>query len=297
MKEASNRNKQKIIFTKKVNSTPDQHYETSSFLSRIWQFPVKILLSALPAFLARRIFLAGSKENSDRKILHLNVGTYIALEILYSYPERKRRKLTNKLDDFWDSFLWNAMAVRNRLKLVKRILRGLIEEYNEGVNIASIGCGSSRSVIEVINSLNAKMPINLYLIDIDQNALEFSKKLTCNSEEIYQIHYIRGTVSYLSENSMDIIEMVGLLDYFLDPTVIKLIKSAHKALKPNGYLVTGNIIPNLEKSFITKGVGWKMIYRYPYQLAELICKSEFLPENINLFLEPLGIHCIAVCKK
>lgn len=282
-----------------MNSNPNSKFEIPSLLSRIWQFPIKVILSVLPTFLARRIFLACSDEKSDTKIVHLHTGTHIALEVMYTYPDRKKKKQTTRLDDFWENFLLNAMAVRNRLVLVEKILLELIRKLNcPEVVLASVGCGSARSVIEAVTSLNGKVAVNLIFVDPSKDALAYSKKLAESHGLDNNVRYIRGMASNLpNEPMVDIIEMVGLLDYFLNPAAIKLLKTVRRALKPGGYLVTCNIIPNLEQPFVRKGINWEMTYRSPEQLTQILHESGFSPENINLIVEPLQIHCLAICRK
>lgn len=257
---------------------------------------IKLILSVLPTFLARRVFLAYSDEKSDRMIVYKNPGTYKALEVLYSYPDRRKKDLP-WLDAFWHEFLWNAMAVRARKELVKKILIELIElihnHSHSKVNLASVGCGSGRAVIEAVAALKGKIPINLFLVDLSKEALEYSEKLVKNNG-LTNVSFIRGTASNLPPNSMGIIEMVGLIDYFLDQAAIKLLTAARRALAEDGFFLTCNIVSNLERGFVTKVINWKMIYRSPEQLTRLLSESGFIP--LRLLLDPWAIHCLAIAR-
>ena len=91
--------------------------------------------------------------------------------------------------------------------------------------------------------------------------------------------------------------MVGLLDYFDQEHAVEILKKIYKVLAPNGWLITCNIRPNLERPFLTKGVGWSMIYRTPQELAEIVVKAGFPASSLRIIYEPLKIHGLAIAQK
>lgn len=261
------------------------------------------LLNVLPEKLAQFVFLAFSGKNGDTTVVFKHVGTWQALEPIYTYPERRIKGKTSLSSRFWWGILDNTKALRNRLTLVKKELSLSIQTITIGkdvVRILSIGSGSARSVIETIASFNGQWRTEVMLIDSDPTAIEFSKSLADQFHINYTTRFT-GNFLYLERDvtqfNPDVIELVGLLDYFEDRIAILFIKKVIRLLTPQGYLITGNIVPNLERPFITKGINWPMIYRTPEELKNLLITAGFSERSIRIEKEPLNVHMVAVCQK
>jgi ubiquinone/menaquinone biosynthesis C-methylase UbiE len=280
-------------------------YESRSWPMRLIHIPLMFILNLLPPKIARAIFLSFSGPNGDTRTVFKWVATHKALEVMYTYPERRKRGETTISDDFWENFLSNARAVRNRLILVKKVLSGIMKEMSlkkSNIKLLSLGSGSARAVFEIIGS-NAH-PVQIKLIDMSQRAIkdseEFIHSLSLDEEKVkveFHRDYIQNLERYCVDFEPDIIEMVGLLDYLPENQAVDLIKKIHKVLPSGGHLITCNVVPNLEALFVTKGINWPLIYRQPEELAHLLIKGGFPSENLILKYEPFKIHCLAIAKK
>jgi len=263
------------------------------------------ILTQLPPRIAQAVFLAFSGKDGDTFTVFRNVTTWKALEVMYAFPERQVRGKTNLSGKLWWNLLDNAKSIRNRLFLVKNELAKVIQKLanqKESIRILSIGSGSARSVLETIASFNGtSRRVEALLIDIDPSAIEFSKNLARQLK-------INGCTARLTGNffrlerdaaefNPDIIELVGLLDYLTDKQAIVLLGKIHRILAIKGYVITGNITPNIEAPFVTKGINWPMIYRTPEELRNLLVKAGFSTKNVRIEQEPLGIHMVAIAQK
>lgn len=259
----------------------------------------------LPTKLARVVFLSFNGENDDPVTVFKNVTTWKALETMYTYSQRREEGRVSAISVFWENLLDNARSIRNRLILVKKELNQLVREtakHKNVVHVLSIGSGSARSVLETIALFNGGSPqIKALLIDMDQSAIEFSKAL---AHELG----INGCATRLTGNffrlerdaaefNPEIVELVGLLDYLTDRQVVVLLGKVHRLLVPGGYLVTGNITPNSEMAFVTKGINWPMTYRTPEELHRLLVEAGFSAQTIKIEQEPLRVHTLAIAQK
>ena len=288
-----------------VDKDDKQNYETHSWLTKIVRIPIMMILNILPKSFANAIFLAFSGLNGDTKTVFGSVTTHKALEVMYTYPTRRKKGETSLSDDFWENFLSNAKAIRNRLILAEKELLKAMKEISwtkNNIKLLSLGSGSARAIFEVIR--NKPYFIQIKLIDMSQQAIENSKRLiqdlNLNREKIkieFHKDYIQNLENHCKSFNPDIIEMVGLLDYFSKNQAIDLMKKIYKVLSPKGRLIICNVVPNLESPFIAKGINWPLIYRKPEKIAELLIKGGFSPENLELKYEPLKIHCLAIAKK
>jgi len=76
----------------------------------------------------------------------------------------------------------------------------------------------------------------------------------------------------------------------------RLLRGVGEVMKDISYIIVANVIPNREVPFVHK-TGWpQMIYRTPEELQQLLTSAEFT-KGINLLIEPLGIHCVAIARK
>jgi len=285
-----------------VLTQDNERFERHGWITKIVRIPIVWALGILPTWIGQKLFLAFSGSNGDARVACRWPATYKPLERMYTFYERKAKGETNISDNFWELFLDNARAIRNRLKLFERQLLKTIQEtgQKEGkVNLLSLGSGSARGVFEIINSLNGQYPIRVKLIDISKRALNFSKKLAF-SYGINDIEPHRDLAENLEKYcnkdfQPDIIEMVGLLNYFPQKEALKLIRGIYEVLSLGGWFLVSNVMPNLEVPFTTKTINWSVIYRSPKELEELLLESGF--RKIQVIIEPLKVHALAVCHK
>jgi len=189
-------------------------------------------------------------------------------------------------------YIWlnqkNPKALRNRLKLFKKLLKIEIENANrDTVKILSLGSGSARGVIEVIKEYRDESRKTLFavLVDKDPYAIEYSRNLA-STEKIeesikYYLNKIDESIDITKKEDPQIIEMVGILDYLKDKKVINILNNIFDVLKSGSRLITCNINCNFEEKFIRKTVKWKMIHRKPEDFFELLQKTKFR-DNIRI---------------
>lgn len=276
-------------------------YETNSLLKKVFNFFFIPLLNNIPHKL--NVWIKRSNHSAGRVIE--TATSHSALEILYKKGRTRKRGsfINNIFRSVWFNTN-NSKAVRNRLKLVKRELHRVIVEKQKTqteVFILSIASGSARAIFEALELPDVhKEKIKVLFLDKNEKALDYSKKLSTNVEGP-NFSWVQGTAeSYLRENvkdnSVDIVEMVGLLDYFNDEKVKSLSNRIYGVLKDSGVFITANIDDNKERKFVNDTIGWKMIYRSGRELALLLLKSGFSLKDMSVYYEPLEIHSVVVAK-
>lgn len=293
-----------IIIT--IDNDDTLSYETNSILKKIINFFLVPILNLLPSGFQKLI----KKSHRQTGEVIENATTYKAIEILYNYGyQHESKKLTQKImHKIWFDFN-NSKAIRNRLKLVKRELKKSIDKLSNcqsNINLLSIASGSARAVIEVLSQL--KLPNNkifVKFLDKNNDANKHSQKLARSylgsNLNNYDLDWITDTISgfskYYRGQKVDIVEMVGILDYFNDNQVLKTFSLIFDNLSDNGVLITSNISDNKERKFITKIIGWPMIYRTAEDLIELALRAGFDDKKIKVIYEPLKIHGLLIAIK
>jgi SAM-dependent methyltransferase len=239
-----------------------------------------------------------------------NATNHKALEILYHNGYKKDIK---KMYEKISNAVWlntnNSKAVRNRLKIVNHEissrLKELVASDKEEISIVSIAAGSARAVIEALEANVTKdKKISITFIDKSDSALEYSKNLLSTKEfsklPNYSFKWISDTVNgFLDKNTekFDIVEMVGLMDYFEDDRARIIFQKINNNLKQDGVFITANINDNSEKKFVTKAIGWPMIYRSAEHIGRLVHEAGFPHTDIEVYYEPLKIHSIIIARR
>jgi SAM-dependent methyltransferase len=292
---------------KNIITEASELYEVNSTLKKVLSaFYVPLLNNAPKWFIS----VIKRSHPSVRQVVE-EATTHSALETLYNVnPDSIKRK------NFYERFylnIWfnldNAKAVRNRLKIVKReFKKALLEKSRtkDFIHILSIASGSSRAIIEVLTDPEVQELIDqdlVFVTFIDKNpkAIEYSKDLAKYVGN-YRFNWVTATAGdffrfYEFKEDFDIVEMVGLLDYFDDIKAVNIFTNIYSRLKKNGVLITANISNNRERKFITNVVGWRMIYRSAVELINCLVGAGFEGPKIYTYCEPLKIHSVAVAKK
>lgn len=289
----------------KVDSDKTLGHETNGLLKKSFNFFFIPVLSVLPAWSKHLIH----KSDSSAGEVIDHATTHVALEVLYQKGSSKPSRRT------WMSGIahrvWfntnNSKGVRNRIRIVERELRKAIEELGrqgKRISILSIASGSARAVVEsIVNArLSVEVPVSIVFLDKNPAALEYSKGLLRSHGLLdrpgYDYEWVNDTAgAFLRKTSpkrFNIVEMVGLLDYFDDNRSLALFRDIHSVLEDQGLFITANINHNPEKHFLTRVIGWKMVYRSAEELGNLLLKSGFKENNIELYYEPLKVHGIAI---
>lgn len=292
------KSKIRIVNDKELN------LESNSIIKNIADFFIIPILNLLPAR-SRNLIKKSNKAVND---IVKNVTKHDALDILYD------KGLKHNLDSIFENIahkIWfntnNSKAVRNRLSIVKYNLRKSLEsvlDYNNSINIVSIAAGSARAIIDAIDQVDTDKNINVFFVDKNPEALSYSKNIVKHKSIHEKKHlnfcWIEDTVNgFLDKNQIkfDIVEMVGLMDYFEDEKAKNIFNKIYESLNTGGYFITANINHNKEKKFVTKAIGWPMIYRSAEHIARLVNESNFTHDNMEIYYEPLKIHSIIIAKK
>ena len=237
---------------------------------------------------------------SPRKVKD-GATSWMALDEIYNYNFGRSFRLGVVIDDFWEGML-NCQAVRNRFKLVGQEVRRAIRKFegSEEIRLMSLACGSAQAVIEIVSEFKSTgTTVRVLLVDTNQVALDYAHSLAKRYGVTDRIIVKKASVAQVGRLSRDfkphIVEMLGFLDYIEQDKAIRLARKIQESLPSKGVFLTCNIAPNMEKHFLKWVVNWSMIYRNPYELAEIASVAGF--EDYRLIYEPLRIHGVLVAEK
>jgi CRP-like cAMP-binding protein/SAM-dependent methyltransferase len=200
----------------------------------------------------------------------------------------------------------SARAVRNRRGLlVSEIKKTLSSKRGKRIKIMSLACGPAREIFDVYEEMEDKTLIETTLLDIDCQALAFVDELRHKKKLTKQISLLEENLIYLSLgrkkteiDAQDLIYSIGLIDYFNDKLVIKLLNYIYKALAPGGRVILGNFHPNnIYKEYMDYVLEWNLIHRTEEDMNRLLLHSEFKCPYTNIYFEDENVNLFVECVK
>jgi len=285
-----------------IDNDPNLNYETDSMISWFLYYFCLPIITRFPN--GHKFFVSSCR---DANLISDFAKSHKALEILYDFDGKMHFK-----SGFWNglwTYIWhhlyNVKAVRNRLKLAQKKIQEIFQTISQDkkkINILTLGAGSARGIINSIKKIKINLS-NLKIVAVDKSpmAIEDSKKFAKEHKVDNLISWINDDVKnldkFIGDYNPNLIEMIGLLDYFTDEEAVEIVKKIYGILPENGYFVTCNVKDNPERNFVTNIVKWPLIYKDEKNLMDIMLNSGFKPSNIEIISEPLKIHLLIVAKK
>ena len=232
-------------------------------------------------------------------------GDYLTIEWMY----KNESGGSGRLGPLLDRAMLNApaiQAVRNRRKLLAdEILHVLREKKERTVNVTSLACGPGREVFDVLEILDEPRRLRSNLVDIDLEALAYLSNEKEKSGLKGHLNLIHGNLVYLATGKakldigdQDLVYSVGLIDYFNDKFVIKLLDYIFSLLVPGGRVILGNFhTSNPCKAFCDYILDWKLNHRTEEDMNRLFVQSFFRKPCTRILYEETGINLFAECVK
>lgn len=239
----------------------------------------------------------GSCDNVTRICTY--ASEWQSLDTLYNLPvmEERCHPLVNIL---------NIQAIRNRFMLVKYLLARELLTLGEmqEPRILEVAAGSAQAVIEVMGEFRDEQGPKVQALLLDHNPSAF-----VHAQDLAARHNVQDKIQTVVGNALrpdkrlveefrpNLIEMVGLADYFNDFWVRTMLLRFHEWLPKGGVLMIGNVVVgNPEREFIERIYLWRrMVYRGTEDLRKLILEAGF--SECTVTTEPHNIHAVAVARK
>jgi len=236
-----------------------------------------------------------------------------ALHAAYNYDEIGTK---NSLDRFWAQRFLNARAVRNRLKIVKHLLKKQIKRRlkagQDTVTVLSLASGTGQAEIEAVDELLhsdrngvdvSTSQVEAVLVDMKNwplgrardkakkkgvdNCFQFERRIIVHSMESGREPNIVNT---LSEFGPDIVQLIGFQDYLNDNEVKEFMDRVYSGLSQGSTFLTCNIAPNPEQHALPGLLDWDITHRSLSKQVNLALSSEF--SGVNLYTGPTKIYGI-----
>lgn len=232
---------------------------------------------------------------------HGYAGDYEAIKTIYENKARGKNPLGIKLDR-WSLDHSSAQAVRDRRKMVHNFLIEEVEKKGT-LRAASLGCGPAVEVTDMATSI-IDNSLKVDLIDIDQEALDFAKSILEEKGVSSNVNYIQKNVLLLANKGetttepYDVIYSLGLIDYFKDGMIIRLLNWMYDNLAEGGRVLLGNFKEgHKDENYMKYLCDWQLVNRSEERLISMAKESKFVDSEIKVIDEDEGIQLFLAISK
>ncbi len=232
-------------------------------------------------------------------------GDFSALELIY----QNQPSGAGPLGPLLDRCLLESPAIRalrdRRTILAEEIASTLGAERDGAARVMSIACGPATEVFDAFEALDDPRRLVSTLVDVDFQALLFISERVQRRGLKDQVQMTVKNLVYLALGrteldapEQDLVYSIGLIDYFNDSMVLRVIDHVHTVLKPGGRVILGSFHPrNPSKAFLDHVLEWPLVHRTEEDLNRLFQRSKFGRGTSSLRFEDQRIYFFAECLK
>jgi SAM-dependent methyltransferase len=281
------------------------HYKLERFGSRLFA-------AGMESYLAKRShYNHAHPKNAARKILYslpsfvawaeLMPGS-LALEPVHD-PSHRRLPTGKRLGGM------DPVGVRTRTLVAGWLAREYVSDKQgqelRWLSLAGGTAAPSMLMVEAVRFDKAK----LYYanIDLDSSAVEIARSLTA-LEGLQPSHtnllvgdiFNRQLIEKATDKQpVDIIDMMGIFEYFEDKKSIELLQLALGFLKPGGIIIAGNMRHDHPQLNLHKrGIGWPdVIPRSTEQIIEICSQAKIQKTELDIYQPADGVYSVFRIRK
>lgn len=232
-------------------------------------------------------------------------GDFLTIDWIYDEKPEGAGRLGPVLDRcFLD--LHAAQAVRNRRALlVEEIDKTLAEKQGDRARVLTMACGPARELFDAYEKLSDPSVLAATCLDIDLQALAFVGDIRDRRKLKKVMRLENANLLYLATGRQkldlppqDLAYSIGLIDYFNDTFVVRLLDYVYDLLRPGGRVILGNFHPrNPTKAMMDYVLDWRLIHRDEADMNRLFAASKFGRPCDEIRYEPQRINLFAICAK
>lgn len=191
-------------------------------------------------------------------------------------------------------------AVRNRPALVHAMLADLGARFpGKTLSVTSLGSGPAAEVFDY----RGKDAAAFTLVDIDPEAIRFVTERAL-TERASVVPLLGNLVKMVLGRSIALPDQqhafysLGVIDYFSDELVVRLLDYLHTRLRKGGVVLLGNFRPDHPNAaFFTHALDWRLRLRSEHDLRALVARSKFARSATRIGAERQGVQLFVECVK
>ncbi|TNV20042.1 class I SAM-dependent methyltransferase [Buttiauxella sp. B2] len=201
----------------------------------------------------------------------------------------------------------DAQGVRSRAKVMAAIADNHINNSVSG-NWVSLACGAAVPVLRTLRGAKLRaQKFTLLLIDHDRQSLKFARGLATQYGLVEGHHFqllMRNLfdrmvasdklVQELGEYSAELVDGLGIFEYFSAPEAVHFIRHALRLVKPGGVLIISNMLATSPQlAFLLRCIGWPTLYpRTLLEIRDIVLAAGVDLKNVTVTLPNDGVYAV-----
>jgi hypothetical protein len=191
-----------------------------------------------------------------------------------------------------------AKALRQRRVLVTNLLMKELVDRKGPKHIINIGSGNSQEVVDAFTILG-NYGDHATNIDSYPPVLEGGRMIAGDAGLSDQFTFIEGNAfemqGFLGNGLVpaDIVQMIGLTDYFKGKPLTRLLNGFKSAIKEGGTGITANITHHDMQAYMEM-FGWRLNPRNEEEFGEILSENGF---EVEITREPYDVFMVAKVKR
>lgn len=204
----------------------------------------------------------------------------------------------------------DGIGIRTRKRIASKLVLDKIRNAHGEVRCLSLACGAADLMLETLAASGHKA--NLTLVDTDDDALSMARAIATDQRLIENKDYfiektnlinsmVRSDkfVKQIGEESQQVVDAIGINEYFSVPIATKFLANAYRCVKPGGSLITANMLSGRTQMQINKtAIGWPKIYpRSTDDIIDMIYKAGLPLKHTKIIIPDDGIYAVIEISK
>ena len=169
-------------------------------------------------------------------------GDYLTIELIYRNEPKGMGRIGPLLDECFLAQPGSQAARNRRNLLATEIVHTCTAHAGQRVNVTSLACGPAREVFDAFERLKQPSLLNVTGVDIDQEALELLRVRCIEYGLSDRVNGVHGNLIYMATGRQELdlppqnlVYSIGLIDYFNDEFVVKLMDWIYDLLRPGDH--------------------------------------------------------------
>lgn len=206
----------------------------------------------------------------------------------------------------------DGIGIRTRKRLAASLVEQSVSQApGEAVECLSLACGAADLMLETTSGFAGKVKLNL--VDRDDEALNLGRQIAADENlqedqdfRILNRDLIRtmiasdDLVQEIGPGSQQVVDAIGINEYFGDSAAAKFLANAYKCVAPGGMLITANMLSDRPQMHINRAaIGWpdSVKPRSLEELRDMLDKAGLPLGNSRILIPDDGVYAVMVVEK
>jgi len=258
---------------------------------------------------ASEYFYASSTMREWRVALVPGAGALLPVQ----RPDLARLPSGGRVDEVAAAIYRDALdsvGVRTRAVVLQDVVRHRTAGPADrpAAHWVSLASGAAVPVLDALSHVEetGARP-HLTLVDLDLDALATAQRLAAEAgldvrrditvlqRDLVSALMVRTPLlDELGRGSADVVEALGIFEYFRDPSCVRLLRNAFELVRPGGVLVVANMLADRrELHFNQRAIGWPLLVpRSVEQLVGLVRRAGLPLDRTTITIPQDGVYAV-----